>query len=243
MSRQSLYFENFKTQLQHKLSLARDREQSLQNRIYTLEKQLLDVTVRAVTDTASIGAVRITAETITRWEEPERLPPTRGQGEGEEERKEERKRQWQPSVGYKRGGGLGGDQETQGERVKEAQSNEARLQGFILSLQQDLKVLLEREEGGMTERRGLMEQLQEVQENSHFLDCKVEDMRAEVQRLKLSEQSLMEEVEELKEENHRLQPESTWLSPGSNTVSYATATGHSSVGSFGEVIIIRLAFI
>ncbi|XP_077957312.1 uncharacterized protein LOC120817419 isoform X2 [Gasterosteus aculeatus] len=234
MSRQSLYFENFKTQLQHKLSLARDREQSLQNRIYTLEKQLLDVTVRAVTDTASIGAVRITAETVTRWEEPERLPPTRGQGEGEEERKEERKRQWQPSVGYKRGGGLGGDQETQGERVKEAQSNEARLQGFILSLQQDLKVLLEREEGGMTERRGLMEQLQEVQENSHFLDCKVEDMRAEVQRLKLSEQSLMGEVEELKEENHRLQPESTWLGPGSNTLSYATTTGHSSVGSFGE---------
>ncbi|XP_037316512.2 trichohyalin-like [Pungitius pungitius] len=211
MSRQSQYFENFKTQLQHKLSLARDREHSLQDRIYTLEKQLLDMTVRAATDIAAIGAVRITAGTVAPREEPERLPPMRGQGEGEEERKEERRRQWQPSVGYKRGGGLEGDQEVQGERIKETHSNEARLQGFILSLQDDLKVLLEREEGGMTERRGLMVQLQEAQENSHFLDCKVEDMKAEVQLLKLSEQSLMEEVEELKEENHKL---TNWLSPG-----------------------------
>lgn len=252
MSRQSQYFENFKTQLQHKLSLSRDREQILQNRIYTLEKQLLDMTVSAATGIATISAVRITAGTVTHWEEQERLPPMRGEGEGEEERKEERRRQWQPSVGYKRDGGLEGEKEIQGERVKETNSNEARLQGFILSLQEDLKVLLEREEGGMTERRGLMEQLQEAQENHHFLDCKVEEMKAEVQQLKLSQSSLMEEVEELKEENHRLQqmprdptiqttsqsftvPESTGLSPGSNTLSCTTATGHSSVGNAGEV--------
>ncbi|MEQ2173806.1 hypothetical protein GOODEAATRI_001268, partial [Goodea atripinnis] len=49
MSRQSQYFENFKTQLQQKLSLARDREQSLQSRIYSLEKQLLNVTVSSAT--------------------------------------------------------------------------------------------------------------------------------------------------------------------------------------------------
>ncbi|XP_068570913.1 uncharacterized protein [Cebidichthys violaceus] len=252
MSRQSQYFQNFKTQLQHKLSLARDREQSLQNRIYTLEKQLLDMTVSAATGIAMISAVRITAGTVTHWEEQERLPPMRGEGEGEEERKEERRRQWQPSVGYKREGGLEGEKEIQGERVKETNSNEARLQGFILSLQEDLRVLLEREEGGMTERRGLMEQLQEAQENSHFLGCQVEEMKAEVLQLKLSEKSLMEEVEELKEENHKLQqilrdpanqtasqsftvPESTCPSPGSNTLLHTTAMGHLSVGSSGEV--------
>ncbi|XP_051275118.1 protein FAM184A-like isoform X2 [Dicentrarchus labrax] len=201
MSRQSQYFENFKTQLQHKLSLARDREQSLQNRIYALEKQLLDMTVSAATGMTTISAVRITAGTVTHWEEQERLPTMRGEGEGEEERKEERRKQWQPSVGIERGGGRESDE---GKTAKE-NSYEARLQGFILSLQEDLRVLLEREEGGMTERRGLMEQLQEAQENSHFLGCKVEEMKAEVHQLKLSENSLMEEVDELREENNRLQ--------------------------------------
>ncbi|XP_019131580.2 golgin subfamily B member 1 isoform X2 [Larimichthys crocea] len=235
MSRQSQYFENFKTQLQQKLSLARDREQSLQNRIYTLEKQLLDMTVSAATGMGTISAVRITAGTVTHWEEQVRLPFMRGEGEGEEERSQERP-------------------------VKDAKQSakEARLHGFILSLQEDLKVLLEREENGMTERRGLVEQLQEAQENSHFLGCKVEEMKAEAHQLKLSESFLMEEVEELREENHRLKevlgdtanqtpsqsstvPGSTCPDPGtslpdcspvsSNTLSY-TAT---SVGSSGEV--------
>lgn len=211
MSRQSQYFENFKTQLQHKLSLARDREQSLQNRIYSLEKQVLEMTVSAATGMATIGAVRITAETVTRWEEQERLPSMRGEGEGEEARKEERRKQWQPSFGPEGEGGKDDEGKTekdiQGGRVQDTgqKSDEARLQGFILSLQEDLRVLLEREEDGMTERRGLMEQLQAAQENSHFLGCKVEDMKAEVQQLKLSEGSLMEEVEELREENHKLQ--------------------------------------
>lgn len=212
MSRQSQYFENFKTQLQHKLSLARDREQSLQNRIYTLEKQLLDMTVSAAAGMATVGAVRITAGTITWWEQQEKLTSIRGEGEGEEERKEERRKQWQPSVGIKRDGGQEGDEgkteiETEGGRSKDTKQspNEARLQGFIVSLQEDLRVLLEREEEGMTERRTLMEQLQEAQENSHFLGCKVEEMKAEVQQLKLSECSLMEEVEGMREENHRLE--------------------------------------
>ncbi|XP_070770016.1 trichohyalin-like [Enoplosus armatus] len=239
MTRQSQYFENFKTQLQHKLSLARDREQSLQNRIYSLEKQLLDMTVSAATGMSTISAARITAGTVTHWEELS----MRGEGEGEEERKEERRRQWQPSVGTEREGGRAGDEgKTEEEiptgRVKDTKqdSNEARLQGFILSLQEDLRVLLEREENGVTERRGLMEQLQEAQENSHFLGCKVEEIRAEVHQMKLSESSLMEEVEELREENHRLQqiridianqtpsqsstvPESTCLGPHASSPS------------------------
>ncbi|XP_034739024.1 trichohyalin-like isoform X2 [Etheostoma cragini] len=249
MSRQSQYFENYKTQLQHKLSLARDKEHSLQNRIYTLEKKLLDMTVSAATGMATISAVRFTAEAVTHWEEQERLPPMRGEGEGEEERKEERRRQWQPSVGIERERGQEGAKEIQGRRVKDTKqnSNESRLQGFILSLQEDLRVLLEREEDGMTERKGLVEQLQEAQENSHFLGCKVEEMKAEVDQLKLSENFLMEEVEELKEENHRLQqsitdaanqtstvPESTCPGPGSNTLSHTTAIGRYSVGSSAE---------
>ncbi|XP_029297076.1 centromere-associated protein E-like [Cottoperca gobio] len=247
MSLQSQYFQNFKTQLHHKLSLARDREQSLQNRIYTLEKQLLDMTVSAATGMTTICAARITVGTVTHWDEKERLPPMRGEGEGEEAIKEERRRQWQPSVGNEREG----EKEIQGGRVKDTKqnSNEARLQGFILSLQEDLRVLLEREEHGMTERRRLMEQLQTAQENSHFLGCKVEEMKAEVHQLKLSENSLMEEVEELKEENRQslsdpanqaasqssTGPQSTCPSPGSNTLSCTTAMGNSSIGSFGEV--------
>lgn len=265
MSRQSQYFENFKAQLQHKLSLARDREQSLQNRIHTLEKQLLDMTVSAATGIATISAVRITAGTLTQQEEQERLLSMRGEGEGEEEKKEERRKQWQPNKGTEREGRREGDERKTD--IKQ-NSNEARLQSFILSLQEDLRVLLEREESGMTEWRRLTEQLQEAQENSHFLCCKVEEMKAEVQQLKLSEISLMEEAEELREENHRLQQnlrdaanqtpsqsstilESTYPSPGNSLLSCSPVvpmntnpTGHYSDESCGKVCIMRLgAFI
>ncbi|KAM4555853.1 uncharacterized protein jakmip1 isoform 2-T4 [Odontesthes bonariensis] len=239
MSRQSQYFENFKTQLQHKLSLTRDREQNLQNRIYNLEKQLLDMTVSAATSMATIRAARITAG--THFEEQGRLPSMRGEGEGEEEKKEERRKQWQSNVGTEREDRREGDEEKvetdiEGGRnkVTKQTSNEARLQGFILCLQEDLRVLLQREEDGMTERRGLMEQLQEAQGNSHLLGCKVEELNGEVHQLKLSESFLMEEVEELREENERLQkilrdaanrtpsqsstiPDSTCVSPGTNS--------------------------
>lgn len=213
MSRQSQYFENFKAQLQHKLNLSRDKEQSLQNRIYTLEKQLLDMAVSAATGRVTHCAVRITAaRSRTLWGDQERLPSLRGEGEGEEEKREDAWKQWQPNVGDER---KGSQQEVQGvtevpeqgERTKETRpnSNESRLQDFILSLQEDLRVLLEREEVGLTEQRKLMEQLQDAQEKSRYLGCKAEEMEAQVKQLQLSESSLMEEVEELKEQNHRFQ--------------------------------------
>lgn len=213
MSRQSQYFENFKSQLQHKLSLCREREQSLQNRIYTLEKQLLDVTVSAATGISTITAVRITAGTVTHSGGQERLTFMRGEGEGEEEKKEDRKKlPLRPSVLSDREGGREGD-EGKSEKETEAgrndytklSSNESKLQGFILSLQEDLKVLLEREEDSMTERRTLTEQLQEAQEKYQELCCKTEEMKSEIEQLRLSECSLVGEVEELREENHRLQ--------------------------------------
>ncbi|XP_041653708.1 myosin-2 heavy chain-like isoform X2 [Cheilinus undulatus] len=254
ISRQSQYFENFKSQLQQKLSLARDREQSLQNRIYTLEKQLLDMTVSAATGMTGISATRITAGTVTRCGERERLPPMRGEGEGEEERKEEKRKQWQPS-----------ECNIEKKQQENQNSNEVRLQGFILSLQEDLQVLLEREEDGTMKRRELTEQLQEAQENSHLLGCTVGELKVEVEQLKRSESSLLEEVEELREENYRLLqiirdaasqtscqssevPESTCLNPGSsfpakstavcpeplNTVSLNTAIEHPTEWSFGK---------
>ncbi|XP_047196630.1 paramyosin-like [Hippoglossus stenolepis] len=225
MSRQSQYFENFKTQLQHKLSLARDREQSLQNRLYTLEKRLLDMTVSAATGMATIRAVRITAGTVTLRAEQQRLTSMRGEE-----------------------GGLEGDEgqtekeiEGGGNNDTKQSSDESRLQGFILSLQEDLRVLLERGEDGMTERRGLVEQLAEAQENGHFLGNRVEEMKAEVHRLKLSESSLMEEVEELREENDRLQlilreAANQTASQSSTVVENAcTGPGTNSVGSSAEV--------
>lgn len=213
MSRQSQYFENFKGQLQHKLSLCRDREQSLQNRIYTLEKQLLDMAVSAATGRAAHSAVRITAAGPgALWGDQERLPSLRGEGEGEEEKSEDAGKHWKPNVGNEREGsqeGVEGVAEIlePGERSQETRqnSNESRLKDFILSLQEDLRVLLEREEVGLTEQRRLMEQLQDAQEKSHNLGCKAEQMEAQVKQLEVSESSLMEEVEELKEENHRLQ--------------------------------------
>uniref|UniRef100_A0A1A7XYL3 RIMS-binding protein 1/2/3 Fn3 domain-containing protein n=1 Tax=Iconisemion striatum TaxID=60296 RepID=A0A1A7XYL3_9TELE len=262
MSRQSQYFENFKVQLQHKLSLAQDREQTLQNRIYTLEKQLLDMTVSAATGTATIGAVRITARTVTRTEDQDKLPSMRGEGEGEEEKKEERRKQWQPHVVEERSnvneGKLETDVDQGGSKDAKHASNEARLQSFIISLQEDLKVLLEREEDGLMERRKLLEQLQESQENSLFLGGKVEEMKAEIHQLRLSESFLMQEVEELRGENQKLQqilrdvanttplqsstkPESTSprasYSPAVplNTRSDVSAVGKSSSGGLGEV--------
>lgn len=212
MTSQSQYFQTLKTQLQQRLNQALDREQSLQRRIFALEKQLLDMSVSAATGTAAISAVRITANTISaRWEAQERLPSTRGEGEGEEERKEDCRKQQQLSVGTKSEGREGNDvmteDEVQPERAidREKDSNEARLQGFILSLQEDLKVLLEREDHSVTVQRGLMEQLQEAQENNQLLSCQVEELKAKVTHLKLSESSLIEESKELREENHRLE--------------------------------------
>lgn len=273
MSRQSQYFENFKTQLQHKLNLAGDREQRLQNRIYTLEKQLLDMAVSAATGRATLSAIRVTAAgSVTLWDGQERLPSMREEGEGEEENKEDRGKHWQPNVGNARKGGQesverGSEIPTQGEGPKETKQNskEARLQDFILSLQEDLRVLLEREEVGMTEQRRLMEQLQDAQEKSQYFGCKVEEMEAQVNRLKLSESSLMEEVEELKEENHRLQlivgdgtrqshsqsgSKSTFMGPTTNLTSSkpivcpmsSSDSGHSSWWNKGEVSFYKYFF-
>lgn len=248
MCRQSQYFENFKAQLQHKLNLSRDREQSLQNRIYTLEKELLDMAVSAATGRASHWAVRITAAgSGTQWGDQERLSFLREEGEGEEEKREDAWRQWQPNVRSEKEGSqeaVQGVVETpeQGERTIETRpnSNESRLQDFILSLQEDLRVLLEREEVGLTEQRRLMEQLQDAQEKSHHLGCKAEEMEAQVKRLELSESSLMEEVEELKEENHKLQlmiggaPKTSSCKAAAVPTSTADS-GHSSWWSSGEV--------
>ena len=82
MARQSHYFEHFKTQLQHKLSLSRGREQGLQARIHLLERRLLELTVSAAS--AAVPAPKKTAT--------ERLAHLRGEGEGEEGEEEERRR-------------------------------------------------------------------------------------------------------------------------------------------------------
>ncbi|KAM6953312.1 uncharacterized protein FYW47_013919 [Aplochiton taeniatus] len=180
MTRQSQYFQNFKAQLQQKLTLARDREQNLQSRVHVLEKQLLDMTVSAATNMASATVSGIAAGLRT---ELVRLPCPRGEGEGEE----------------------GEDEEDEaGDEEKEESVGETRLRGFIFGLQEDLRALLEREAQGVAEQRRLAEQLQEAQEKSHFLSCKVEEVEVEARRARQSEGSLLEEVEQLREENQNL---------------------------------------
>ncbi|CAL8264059.1 unnamed protein product [Lota lota] len=232
MGRQSQYFHHFKTQLQHKLQLARDREQVLQNRVHALEKQLLDVTVSAATNmavmtkmTAPCVAVATGSAAPTPGED--RAPCLREEGEGEEggerkkkeeeEEQEKRRKRWPARPGRRLVGGDGGS--VQGTDVErgggiEAQEEEeeeeksgmgvTKLRSFILGLQEDLRALLEREEQGQEERRGLSEQLQEAQESGHLLGCRLEEKGAEVRRLQQSESALLEEVEELREENGRL---------------------------------------
>ncbi|CAB1325281.1 unnamed protein product, partial [Coregonus sp. 'balchen'] len=221
MGRQSQYFEHFKSQLHHKLGLARDREQGLQTRLHQLERPVLEMNVSAATNIAPVNTASINSVTAANVNpimvptsgqqrpETERLPHPREEGEGEEEDEEENKqsRHYGQPLQQKQGAD---DREIEGEREGEegeegeSLGGEARLRSFIFSLQEDLRVLLEREEQGLAEQRGLMEQLQEVQENNHFLSCTLEEMRTVVHRLKLTESSLMEEVEELQEENQRL---------------------------------------
>ncbi|XP_077387759.1 uncharacterized protein LOC144025511 isoform X1 [Festucalex cinctus] len=200
LGHQSQYFDDLKRQLHHKLSLARDREASLQKRIYTLEKQLLDMTVSAATDASALSAVRIVPRSEAQWQEP----GAREECEGEEEKNEGRKKQWQTNDGGERDGRQEGDNDNERSTDNKVTSNEVRLQSFIVTLQEDLRVLLEREESGMTEHRRLIEQLQEAQENSLFLCCKVEKMTVELQQLNLSESVLTKELEELRVENDRL---------------------------------------
>ncbi|XP_035618609.2 rootletin-like isoform X2 [Oncorhynchus keta] len=221
MGRQSQYFEHFKSQLHHKLGLARDREQGLQTRLHQLERPVLEMNVSAATYIAPVNTAStnsVTADNVKsimvptsgqQRTETERLPNPREEGEGEEEDGEEKtqRRRYGQQLQQKQGAD---DREIEGEREGEegedgeSLGGEARLRSFILSLQEDLRVLLEREEQGLAEQRGLMEQLEEAQENNHFLSCTLEEMRTVVHRLKLTESSLMEEVEELQEENQRL---------------------------------------
>ncbi|XP_024260535.2 plectin isoform X2 [Oncorhynchus tshawytscha] len=221
MGRQSQYFEHFKSQLHHKLGLARDREQGLQTRLHQLERPVLEMNVSAATYIAPVNTAStnsVTADNVKsvmvptsgqQRTETKRLPHPREEGEGEEEDGEEKtqRRHYGQQLQQKQGAD---DREIEGEREGEegedgeSLGGEARLRSFILSLQEDLRVLLEREEQGLAEQRGLMEQLEEAQENNHFLSCTLEEMKTVVHRLKLTESSLMEEVEELQEENQRL---------------------------------------
>ncbi|KAM8848070.1 uncharacterized protein ACB058_011853 [Synchiropus picturatus] len=247
MSRQSQYFEGFKSQLQHKLTVSRDREENLQNRIYTLEKQLLELTVSAATGVAAISQARIAAGPPAQVEE---LLFLRGEGEGEEENREERRK-----IVHHQGG------EQKEEPAADGYAKESQLRKCLLNLKADLNVLLEREESGMMMRRKMVEELQEAQENSHFLSCKVEEMEAEILQLKLAERSLLQEVDELREENYRLKekqigvtnqtsdqsaaiPESTGPNPSSLSDSTAvcsvpsnTNRPHPSAGSDGEFVL------
>ncbi|CAL8330520.1 unnamed protein product [Gadus morhua 'NCC'] len=228
MGRQSQYFHHFKTQLQHKLGQARDREQGLQNRLHALEKQLLDVTVSAATTMTAVMTTKMAAPCVAVATGPgeDRVPCLREEGEGEEggerkkkeeeeeeeEEEEKGRTRWPTRPGRRLVAGDSGsaedaDLEKGGGVEEERGMGVAKLQSFILGLQEDLRALLEREEQGQAERRGLSEQLQEAQEGGHLLGCRLEEKGAEVRRLQQSESVLLEEVEELREENGCLRQE------------------------------------
>ncbi|KAJ3587182.1 hypothetical protein NHX12_010780 [Muraenolepis orangiensis] len=211
MGRQSEYFHHFKTQLQHKLRLSRDREQLLQGRVHALERQLLDAAVSTATNmtagrtTTAGSCFAVTPRSAAPPPGEERVPCLREEGEGEEggemRRRRRRWRRRRRRSRRKRGGGRGKD----GRRgLGACQGAMEGLRSFILGLQEDLRALLEREEKGLAERRGLSEQLQEAQESGHLLGCRLEEKGAEVLRLQHSESTLLEELEELREENDRL---------------------------------------
>lgn len=145
-----------------------------------------------------------------RYTESQRLAHPREEREEEDGEGEEENTQWR-RYGQHLQQAQGEDEiEIEEEREGgEREGGEDRRRGFILSLQEDLRGLLEKEEQGLEERRGLLEQLQDAQQNGHFLSCKVEEMRTVVHRLKLNESSMTEEVEELQEENQTVRGSAT----------------------------------
>lgn len=55
----SQYFEHFKSQLQLKFGLARDKEQGLQTRVYQLERHGLEMSVSSSTNIATVDAASV----------------------------------------------------------------------------------------------------------------------------------------------------------------------------------------
>lgn len=77
MKRQSEYFEHYKQKLQQKLGFSKEREQSLQGRIFQLERQVIDLT-------ASAAQLRTELESRA----PVAAPPPEEELEDEEEEEE-----------------------------------------------------------------------------------------------------------------------------------------------------------
>ncbi|XP_064810526.1 trichohyalin-like [Oncorhynchus masou masou] len=209
MGCQSQYFEHFKSQLQHKFGLARDDEQGLQTRVHQLERHVLEMSVSSSTNIATVNAASVnypvmvpTVHRVQRLAHP-REERKEENGEGEEENTQWRR--YGQHLQQKQG-----EDEIEIEEEREGERESVRERGVRTdgaassSASRRTSGLLEKEEQGLEERRGLLEKLQDAQQNGHFLSSKVEEMRTVVNRLKLNESSMTEEVEELQEENQRL---------------------------------------
>ncbi|CAM4663109.1 unnamed protein product [Lepidochelys kempii] len=168
---QSAYFEHYKQKQKQKTAVLRERELSLQGQVSRLEKEVLD----------------LNATTAFLFSEL---------GEG--------------TVQYLRCkleavfNGIQGSLhlDVNITKIKTLiEDVDHYMKSHLQTLQQNLKRLQEKEEGGNRERADLLTKLQLSQDNEDFLTGKLEESCCRVYELKLSEINLPERVEELMEEN------------------------------------------
>nr|XP_048704868.1 uncharacterized protein C4orf50 homolog isoform X5 [Caretta caretta] len=168
---QSAYFEHYKQKQKQKTAVLRERELSLQGQVSRLEKEVLD----------------LNATTAFLFSEL---------GEG--------------TVQYLRCkleavfNGIQGSLhlDVNITKIKTLiEDVDHYMKSHLQTLQQNLKRLQEKEEGGNREQADLLTKLQLSQDNEDFLTRKLEESRCRVYELKLSEINLQERVEELMEEN------------------------------------------
>lgn len=84
---------------------------------------------------------------------------------------------------------------------------ECYIKSHLQTLQQNLTMLVEREESNSREQADLLTKLQRSQDAEDFLLRKLEESCHNVYELKLSEVKLQEQIEELMEENKTLKDE------------------------------------
>nr|XP_033815404.1 uncharacterized protein C4orf50 homolog [Geotrypetes seraphini] len=175
---QSEYFEHYKEKRRQQMTALREHEHCLQNQVLNLEKEVLDLSVTKVLLMTELQQAK--ERGYRKYQSPElKTSPKALQNSTDFDDEEGRDKTF-TDIGHH-------DPER-----------------HIQMLQQDFKMLLEREEASSVEKNKLMSQLQQSEEKEDFLNKKLEELRCHIYELKLSESSLQEKVEELEEEKKKL---------------------------------------
>ncbi|KYO45733.1 hypothetical protein Y1Q_0021393 [Alligator mississippiensis] len=174
---QSEYFEHFKQKQKQQAAMLRERVFYLQGHVSSLRKEVLDLNATLALLTTELE--ERTFQYLQRKQETT-LPGTQGS--------------------------LHFDMDvTKMQTLLE--DAECYIKSHLQTLQQNLTMLVEREESNSREQADLLTKLQRSQDAEDFLLRKLEESCHNVYELKLSEVKLQEQIEELMEENKTLKDE------------------------------------